>query len=342
VIGSTSGPALIRTIDAHAGGQPLRLIAEGWPSPRGATMAEKAAWLKRRADHLRRSVLLEPRGHLDLSAALFTEAVSPGAHAGILFLDADGYRPMSGHGVIAATTIALERGLLVPGGDGRSVVFDTPAGTVRTRSVLDVGQGNKVAIVMFANVPSFVLHAGIEIRTSARRVRADIAFGGEFYAIVDGESAGLSIDAPHLPELRRIGEEIRRAAGAAVDVVHPADPTIQGLGGTVFIGPPRAHGADLQNVTIFAGGAVDRSPCGTATSAVMAVIDAMGMLARDRPFVHEGLIGTTLEGRVVGRAPVGDREAIHTEIAGSAWITGEHVFWVDPRDPFALGYTLGQ
>jgi proline racemase len=303
-------------------------------------MAEKGAWLQRRADHLRRGLMFEPRGHADMSGAVFTEPVSPGAHAGILFMHADGYSAMCGHGIIAATTIALERGLLVPGGDGASVVFDTAVGTIRTRAVLDAGEHTRVASVSFTNVPSFVLHAGLEVRVGSRRLRADIAFGGEFYVIVDAESAGLSIDVAHLPELRRTGEAIRQAAEATVPVAHPVDATLEGLGGTVFIGPPRSEGADLQNATIFAGGTLDRSPCGTATAAVMAVIDAMGMLAKDRPFVHESLIGTRLGGQIMGRAMVGDREAIQPAIEGSAWITGEHAFVIDDRDPFAAGYRL--
>jgi proline racemase len=150
----------------------------------------------------------------------------------------------------------------------------------------------------------------------------------------------LPIDVPHLPELRRVGMEIKRAIESAQTIAHPVDAGLRGIYGTIFTGPPNTPGADLRNVTIFADAEVDRSPCGTGTAAVMAVIDAMGLLAADRPFVHESLIGTTFSGRVASRTFVGDRQAIVPEIEGSAWITGEHTFLVDDEDPLREGFRL--
>ena len=165
-------------------------------------------------------------------------------------------------------------------------------------------------------------------------------FGGAFYAIVDSEAAGLPIDIAHLPELRRTGMEIKHAIEAALTIVHPLDPGLTGIYGTIFTGPPSDERADLRNVTIFADAEVDRSPCGTGTAAVMAVIDAMGLLGSDRPFVHESLIGTRFNGRVASRTQVGDLAAIVPEIEGSAWITGEHTFLVDDSDPLKEGFRL--
>ena len=354
----------VKTIDAHAAGEPLRLIVDGFPSPRGRTMLEKREWVRRHADYLRRALMLEPRGHADMYGAILTEPVSPGSHAGVLFMHNEGYSTMCGHGVIAVTTIAFERGLLLPGGDGTSVVYDSPAGTIRARARVEgerrggageageagraggageaggEGGGVRVRSVSFTNVPSFVLHGGITVRTPSRTVRADVAFGGAFYAIVDCEAVGLPIDAAHLPELRRVGMEIKDAVESTHTIAHPSDPGLTGIYGTIFTGLPSDESADLRNVTIFADAEVDRSPCGTGTCAVMAVIDAMGLLRDDRPFVHESLIGTRFNGRVVSRTLVGEYPAVVPEIEGSAWITGEHTFLVDEDDPLKDGFRL--
>ncbi len=312
---------IVRTIDAHAAGGPLRLVVDGFPSPRGKTMIEKREWAERHAGDLRRALVLEPRGHAGMCGAVLTEPVSPGAHAGVLFFHNDGYAAMSGHGILGVTKIALERGLVMPGGDGATIVFDTPAGPVRATVANER--------VSFANVPAYVLHGGVPVQIGPRTLAADIAFGGAFYAIVDAESAGLAIDAAHAPELSRAGIAIRRAV-----------EKVQSVEGTVFTGPPHEGGADLRNATVFGDGAVERSPSGTGTSAVMAVLDAMGLLGEDRPFMHESIIGTRFEGRVSGRTAVGDYPAIVTTISGEAWITGEHTFVVDDRDPLKKGFRL--
>jgi proline racemase len=345
----------LKTIDAHAAGEPLRLIIEGFPSPRGKTMLEKREWVLKHADHLRRALMLEPRGHADMYGALFTEPVSPGSHAGVLFMHNEGYSTMCGHGVVAVTTIALERGLLMPGGDGASIVYDSPAGTIRARARLrratedtkgtkdtedDGASGVRVESVAFVNVPSFVLHGGLTVKLPSRHIRADVAFGGAFYAIVDSEAVGLPIDARHLPELRRVGMDIKHAIEDAHTIAHPLEPGLRGIYGTIFTGPPSDERADLRNVTIFADAEVDRSPCGTGTAAVMAVVDAMGLLGADKPFVHESLIGTQFTGRVVSRTEVGEYQAIVPEIEGSAWITGEHTFLVDDSDPLKEGFRI--
>jgi proline racemase len=333
----------LKTIDAHAAGEPLRLIVDGFPSPRGATMLEKREWVRKHADHLRRALMLEPRGHADMYGAILTEPAAPGSHAGVLFMHNEGYSTMCGHGIIAVTTIALERGLLMPGGDGTTVVYDSPAGTIRARATL-ASRGSsgacRVESVAFVNVPSFVLHGGLVVKLASRQIRVDVAFGGAFYAIVDSEAVGLPIDAAHLPELRRVGMEIKEAIEAAQTIAHPLEPGLKGIYGTIFTGPPSDERADLRNVTIFADAEVDRSPCGTGTAAVMAVVDAMGLLSEDRPFVHESLIGTRFNGRVSSRTIVGDLQAIVPEIEGSAWITGEHTFIVDETDPLREGFRI--
>jgi proline racemase len=329
----------IKTIDAHVGGQPLRLVVDGLPRLAGTTLARKRDWLRKRADRFRRGVLLAPRGHVDLRGAVLTEPESPGSHAGVIFMDADGYGAMSGHGIIGVTTIALERGLLHAG--AAVIAFDTPAGTVHARALIEPrGSATRVGSVAFTNIPAFVHAAAQPVRLGSRELRVDIAFGGLFYAIVDVEAIGVPLTPARLPDLSRLAVDICRALDLSGPVVHPADPVLHGVAGVIFTGPPQDPEADLRNVTVTAGGRVNHSPGGTSTAAVMAVLDAMDMLPGDRPFVHEGLIGSLFRGRPVRRTIVGDNPAIITEIEGTAWITGEHTFFLDEEDPFREGVPL--
>ncbi len=336
----------IRTIDAHTAGEPLRLIVDGLPTPEGATMLAKRQWAMKHLDHLRRALMLEPRGHADMYGALLTEPVTPGAHAGVLFMHNEGWSTMCGHGVIAVSTIAVERGLMWdaasgPGPGDVEIVLDAPAGPVRAVARQAINEGRThVPHVSFRNVPSFVLAAGVPLALAGRACTADVAFGGAFYAIVDAEAAGLSVDPAKLGELKRLGMAIARDVERLVKVVHPTEPGLTGIYGTIFTAPARADGAHLRNVTVFADAEVDRSPCGTGTAAVMAVLDEMGVLGGDAPFVHESIIGTCFSGRVAARTRVGDHAAIVPEITGSAWITGEHTFLVDGDDPLRAGFRI--
>jgi proline racemase len=331
----------IRTIDAHAAGEPLRLVVEGLPSPEGGTMLEKRAWAQKRLDHLRRALMLEPRGHADMYGALLTEPVTSGAHAGVLFMHNEGWSTMCGHGVIAVTTIAIQRDLIWPGGP--ALVLDSPAGPIEARAAVmtDATGERRVSSVAFRNVPSFVFEAGVPVKLSGgRTLLVDIAFGGAFYAIVDAEAAGLAVDAAKLPELRRLGTEVKHEVERLRQVVHPLDAGLTGIYGTIFTAPPQHAEAHLRNVTIFADAEVDRSPCGTGTAAVMAVLSEMGVLGDDAPFVHESIVGTLFTGTIAGRVQVGAHAAIVPEIQGSAWITGEHTFLIDGDDPLKSGFRL--
>ena len=337
-------PHTIHTIDAHVGGQPLRLLVSGVPRPSGRTMARKRHWLERQADHLRRAVVLEPRGHAGMMAAVLTEPVSPGAHAGLLVADGHGFPAMSGDAVIAAVTIALERNLLFAGDatDGEMrAVLDTPAGTVHARARLaSHGTFLRVDAVEFSSVPAFVHTPSLPVRLAGRDLRVDVAFGGQFYAIVDTEAIGVPLELARAADLRRLGMDIRESANAAGPLHHPTEPAVAGLAGVIFTGPPSDPEAHLRNVTITAGGILHRSPSGTGTVAVMAVLDAMGLLPAGQPFVHESITGAIFRGRLAQRTTVGDYPAIVAAIEGSAWITGEHTFLVDDDDPFREGFTL--
>jgi proline racemase len=340
----------IRTIDAHAAGEPLRLVIDGLPAPDGRTMLEKRAWAQKRLDHFRKSLILEPRGHVDMYGALLTEPATREANAGILFMHNEGWSTMCGHGIIAVTTMAIERGLIWPGKGHQEngqkptsveIRYDTPAGLVHARAHLEhYGEAVRVSSVAFRNVASFVFEPSLMVPIGGRKIPVDVAFGGAFYAIVDAEAAGVPIDAAHLPELRKLGMAIAREVERLRRVVHPNDAGLEGIYGTIFTAPSQNHDAHLRNVTIFADAEVDRSPCGTGTAAVMAVLNDMGLLLDDVPFVHESIVGTTFKGRVVERVEVGEKMAIVPEIEGSAWITGEHTFLIDGDDPLKAGFRL--
>jgi proline racemase len=333
---------IIRTIDAHTAGEPLRLIIEGWPAPKGQTMLERRAWARQRQDHLRRAVMFEPRGHTDMYGALLTEPERADSMAGVLFMHNEGFSTMCGHGVIAVVTIAVERGLIHgAAADGSTLVIDAPAGQIRAEARVVTRKGQRrVESVSFVNVPSFVLAAGVPVKLGARQLHVDVAFGGAFYAIVDSEAAGLPISPEHLPALREAGMAIKKEIESAISVVHPLEAGLTGVYGTIFTGPATVAGADLRNVTIFADREVDRSPCGTGTCAVLAVLDAMQLVDEHKPFVHESVIGTTFSARVASRTTVGDYAAIVPELTGSAWITGEHTFIVDEDDPLRKGFRI--
>ena len=336
----TPASAPLRTIDAHTAGEPLRLIVSGWPAPQGRTMLERRAWAEQHQDHLRRTLMLEPRGHLDMYGAILTEPERFDSDTGVLFMHNAGFSTMCGHGIIAVVTIAIERGLLQTRGDSAEVVLDAPAGQIRARAEVSVVDGApRVHRVSFVNVPSFVLASGVAVRTAGRVVPVDVAFGGAFYAIVDAEAAGVPIASERLTELRQLGMSIKREVESAITVGHPPDPGLRGIYGTIFTGPATRAGAHLRNVTIFADAEVDRSPCGTGTCAVLAVLEAMGLVG-ETPFVHESLIGTTFSARVAGRTRVGEIDAIVPELTGDAWITGEHTFLVQPGDPLQGGFRI--
>jgi proline racemase len=330
----------IRTIDAHTAGEPLRLVLAGFPQPQGDTMLARRDWLREHHDDLRTAIMLEPRGHADMYGALLTAPERPESDAGVLFMHNQGYSTMCGHGIIAVTTMVVERGLLATRRPGE-LVLDSPAGPIRAHAAIDgCGETTRVTSVRFQNVPSFVLRAAVPLTLGGRSLAADVAFGGAFYAIVDSEAAGIPILGARLDDLRRAGMAIKHGVEAAVRVEHPLEPDLKGIYGTIFTGPPSSELADLRNVTVFAEAEIDRSPCGTGTCAVMAVLAAMGLLGPEQTFTHESIIGSRFRGRVVGETMIGDLPAIVPEIEGDAYITGEHTFVIDDRDPLRGGFRL--
>jgi proline racemase len=327
----------MKSLDYHVGGQPVRVIVEGVPSPQGRTQVEKAAWFARHADRYRRGIVLPPRGHADMSAVLLTEPSSAEAHAGLVFLDTAGCPRFAMHGVMAAAAAAVEHGLISTGdGDrqGARLRLDTPAGVVTAQvSRPDTG----AAHVRVQAVPAFVHAAGVPVALTGRTVPVDLAFSGEFYALVDGEAAGVPIDDAHVPELRRLGQAVCAAVSRALTVAHPDDDTIDGVAGVLFTAPARDDGAHLRTALVAAHGAVDCSPGGSATAAVMAVLDAMGLLGEAPSFTHEGLSGAQLTGRLSSRTRIGDYPALVVDVEAVAWPTAEATWILDHDDPFRQG-----
>ena len=298
----------IRTIDAEVAGEAVRLVVSGGPSVPGRTMVEKLNWLRKHGGSLRRMLMLEPRGHAGMHGAMLTEPAAPSSNAGLLSMNAAGFPLVSGEGIIGAVTIALER-KLIDGVEG-DVLVDTPAGTFRATPRTD---STRVEAVALAGVPSFVHAAALPLRIGTRNVRVDIAFGGQLYAIADSEAIGVPIEMANAAALVRMGREI-------LDELHPID-----IHGTIFTGAPRAN-ADLRSATVLEGELVRRSPGVTGTAALMAVLDAMGVLSDDHTFVHEGILGTTLNGRVISRKTADTPPSVIPVIEGSASITGFHEF----------------
>lgn len=309
----------IKTIDAEVAGEAVRLVVSGAPTVPGRTMAEKLTWLRRHGEALRRLLMLEPRGHAGMHGAMLTEPTSPNAHAGLLSMHSSGFPLVSGESVIGAVTIALENQLIE--GVEDEVVIDTPVGSFRTRprfaasrSSADAQRAPDVVSVAVTGVPSFVHSPGLVLEVGRRKITADIAFGGEFYAIADSEAIGIPIEMANAAALIRMGRDIKDAVGTVKDVQ-----------GTIFTGAPRAA-SDLRSATVLDGEVLRRSPGATGTAALMAVLDAMGLLGDGHPFTHEGIVGTTLRGRVLSRHQAGDVPAIVPVIEGSASITGFHEF----------------
>ncbi|MBA2277532.1 MAG: proline racemase family protein [Chloroflexia bacterium] len=328
---------VLTTIDAHAGGEPLRIVTSGVPPLSGATLLERRACLGERYDELRRLLLWEPRGHADMYGAVLTPPDDPAADYGVIFLTNEGYSTMCGHGIIALTTALIETGTFPVDGCEAEIVYNTPAGVVRAWASLD---GDRVVEVRFRNVPAFRLAAGIEVEVSVGRVSVDVAFGGAWYAIVAAADLGVEVVPEAAARLVAVGMEVKRAVDAAVTVVHPERADLAGLYGTVITAPStgEAHG---RNVTVYANGAIDRSPCGTGTSARLACLHADGALGQGERFIHESVIGSVFTGRVVGAKTVDDLVAVETEIRGRGFLTGLHTFVVDPTDPLGDGFFIG-
>ena len=346
-----SGPLRIRTVEAHAAGEPLRVILSGFPQPPGETVLERRRWTRTHADALRTALMWEPRGHADMYGCLLMPPATPDADFAVLFLHNEGFSTMCGHGIIAVTTVVLETGLFPVVRPITELRIDAPAGRIVARAqVTDrpsgSGQGTRdpgvrVERVAFTNVPSFVIALDETIAVPGLgHIRYDLAFGGAFYAYVDVRDVGLACVPQHTAALIDAGMRIKRAITAMRPVTHPVDEDLGFLYGTIFIGPAESAGAHSRNVCIFAEGEVDRSPTGTGVSGRVAVHHARGEIRTGQPIEIESILGTRFTGTVLGTTTCGPYAAVVPEVSGSAWITGTAEHRIDPEDPLRHGFLL--
>ncbi|MFN8482179.1 MAG: proline racemase family protein [Anaerolineae bacterium] len=330
----------ITTVDAHAEGEPLRVILSGLPPIPGDTILAKRRHARETLDGFRRALMFEPRGHADMYGCILTEPVTPDGDMGVLFLHNEGFSTMCGHGIIGLTTVVFETGMMAAEGEAPVLRLDTPAGRVTARAEWDAG-ARRVRSVSFENVPSFVfaLDEFVEVE-GIGRVRYDVAFGGAFYAYCDAADLGVQVTPDDFRRLIDVGMRVKRAVMASLPLRHPFAEDLGFLYGTIIVGPPEDAGADSRNVCIFADGEVDRSPTGTGVSGRVALAHARGQLPVGQPFVIESLIGTRFTGRVGRETHFGPFAAVVPEVTGRAWITGRHEFLIAPDDPLREGFIL--
>ena len=330
---------LFTAVDAHTVGEPARIIVGGIPHIPGATMFEKKRYIEEQCDDIRQLLMYEPRGHSAMSGAILTQPTVPGADIGLVFIEVSGCLPMCGHDTIAACTVLLETGILPAREPVTDLVLDTPAGIIR--ACVEVGtQG--VQGVTFQNVPAFLFLKDVEAHVSGiGRIVADVAYGGNFYAILPAAMLDLPLEPRYASRFAQIGQEIRSALNAKVDVAHPENPLIQGVSHVMFTAPATNPQATQKNVVFYGPSGIDRSPCGTGTSARMAQLYTKGALGLNQPFVHESIVGTLFYGQLIGEARVKEYPAVIPTIKGRAFISGFNTLLLDPEDPFPKGFLLG-
>lgn len=325
------------TIDAHAAGQPLRVITSGVPPLQGHTIRERRDWFREHHDDVRRVLLHEPRGHGDMYGAVLTAPAAPEADYGVIFMTNSGYSTMCGHGIIALTTALIETGSFTDQGQETRITYEAPAGQIQARASIDKG---RVLAVRFRNVPAFRLAKDLVVPVDGADVTVDVAFGGAWYAVVPDHTLGLDLSGASGMQLITAGMAVKRAVSNAIDVFHPTDPDLSGLYGTIITGAPKSEDSTIRNATIYADGAIDRSPCGTGTSALLACRSADSEIKVGDTFINESMTDSVFSGRIVVDTMVDDVPAVITEIAGRGAVTGLHHFVVDPSDPLRDGFRL--
>ncbi len=343
----------LQAIDLHCGGEPLRLITAGFPPVPLAPVLERRRWVREHADHVRRTAVFEPRGHRDMYAAVLLAPARPDADLTVLFMHNEGYSTMCGHGTIAIGTALVEEGLFPAQVPETVIRLEAPAGllTVHVATHGTAAGAVEVTGVRFDNVPAYLAARDLRIRPDGLGLReplaVDIAFGGAYYGIVDAEALGLRVVPEQTGELTRAGAAITELLRRDHTPTHPTEPDLGYVYGTIIVDAApatspdgRARDADIRNVTIFADAEVDRSPCGSGTSALLAQRATGGTMRAGDELANASITGTLFRGRLEGRATLGPHEAWQTSIAGAAYVTGYQTLVVDERDPLGDGFLL--
>jgi proline racemase len=332
------GPLTVSTTDYHTGGEPFRIVSGGIKGLPGNTILDKRRYASEHLDDIRKFLVFEPRGHTDMYGCFVTDPVDDDGDLGVVFFHNAGFSTACGHGTIALVTWAIETGVVATTGNETTVIVDVPSGRLETVARVEEG---KVRSVCFTNVPSFVHSEGVVVPTSAGDVITDISYGGAFYASVHAADVGLKVQPSDLTTLIELGREIKLAIEKGHEIVHPVESELRDVYGVIFYENHSAEGELSQrNVTIFADGEVDRSPCGSGTSARLALLDRSGVLPRGQTLIHRGIVDSVFQARVTGDARVADIPAVITEVEGSAHLSGFHHFVLDPTDPLGTGFLL--
>jgi len=328
----------IQTIDSHTEGEPLRIILSGYPALKGKTLLEKRTNAHRLHDELRKALIWEPRGHRDMYGAIIVEPDTPDADFGVIFIHNEGYSTGCGHAVIALTKVFVETGLIPMNEPETEVKMDVPSGFIKSYAKVKNGQ---VTGVRFENVPSFVQSLDTEIDVPGiGKINYDLAFGGAFYAFVDVAQLGLDCTSKYQNQLIETGIKIKHAVMDSVKMIHPLEPDMNFLYGTIFTGVSKNPNHHSRNVCIFAEGEVDRSPTGTGVSARAAILHAKDEIKLGESIIIESIIGSTFSVKVVETTTFGNYDAVIPEVSGNAYITGKNTFWINPEDPLKNGFIL--
>lgn len=324
-------------IDGHTCGNPVRLVAGGGPLLDGATMMDRRAHFLKEFDWIRTGLMFEPRGHDVMSGSILYPPTREDCDIAILFIETSGCLPMCGHGTIGTVTFAIEHGLVRPREPGL-LRLETPAGLVIARYLQE---GEYVEEVTLTNVPSFLHSEGLEVDCpDLGPLKVDVAYGGNFYAIVESQENFRDMADHTAAELIAWSPVMRQWLNEAYAIAHPENPAIKGISHILWTGAPQTEGADARNAVFYGEKAIDRSPCGTGTSARMAQLHAKGRLRQGTPFTHESIIGSQFRGEIEGTTTVAGTAAIIPSISGWARMTGLNTIYIDDRDPFAHGFTV--
>lgn len=326
------GPGeFLETTDYHCAGEPFRILDVG--PMEGRTVGDRREWAMENLDDLRCFLINEPRGHADMYGGFVVPPNDPDGDLGIVFFHKDGFSTACGHGTIAIVTWAIDTGLIAATGDTVEVVVDVPSGRLPTLARL---HGDVVTSVRFQNIPAYVSATGMEISTTFGTVSADVSFGGAFYASVNLDQMDLSTDAECIDDLISLGRQIRAALDGSPTVAHGPDGRLSNLYGTIFHETMDANPLHQRNITIFADGQVDRSPCGSGTSARLALLHRSGQVNLNDQFLNEGIAGDVFYGQIIANTDAG----IITTVEGSAWMHATSRFTLDRNDPIGLGFQL--